>query len=199
MAIETYRVTVTGYLANEFVQSVFHFTGPNTAPEPAYLRAANLLNELNSPTGWLNYFLAMVPEDYKGSSISAQRVSAGGGPKAVLLASLWAVDGVGQRSGNISSAQANPLIIWIPTETPNKVGKTFVPGVSEDDIDEMQLSGDLVAAIIAFGDAHVAGVTVSADDIDGSVYRRASHDGDLIDFVRVSPLIGTQRKRLHPV
>jgi len=198
MAIETYRVTVTGYLANEFVQSVFHFTGPNTGPEPSYLRAKNLLDALNDPAGWINFFMEMVPEDYKASSLSAQRVSVGGGPKAVILADLLATS-VGQRSGNISSAQANPLIIWIPAEAPSKVGKTFVPGVSEDDIDEMLLTGDLIGAINNFTDAHIAGVTVSADELDGSVFRRATHDGDGIDYARVSPLIGTQRKRLHPV
>ena len=198
MAVETYEAVITGYLANEFVQTVLHFTGNNTVGQPAYFRAKDICDAFVVDDGLLKKYVSCLPSDYKGSSLRVRRVSAGGGPTAVALASTWE-DQNGNREGIISSAQANPLIIWIPTVTPNKVGKTFLPGVSEDDIDEMMLTDDLITAINYFITAMTTDIALSADTIQGSILRRATHVGDIIDAGRISPLIGTQRKRLHPV
>ena len=198
MAVETYESVITGYLANEFVQTVLHFTGPNTVGQPAYFRAKDLNDALVDALGPVMTFLDCLPEDYKASSIRSRRVSAGGGPTAVRLASTWD-NSTGSRTGHISSSQANPLVIWIPTVTPNKVGKTFLPGVSEDDIDEMQLSSVLITAIESFIAAMTTPQALSADSMQGSILRKTTHVGDIIDAGRISPLIGTQRRRLHPV
>ena len=198
MAVETYELIITGFVANEFVQTVLHLTGNNTVGQPAYFRAKDILDNSTADDQLIKKYLNCLPEDYKGSSMRCRRVSAGGGPTAVALASEWESQ-VGGRTGHISSIQANPLIIWIPTVTPNKVGKTFMPGVSEADIDEMLLSADLITAYNDFIEYFTNPISLSADTIQGSVLRKATHVGDIIDAGRISPVIGTQRRRLHPV
>ena len=198
MAVETYELVISGYLANEFVQTVLHVTGNNTVGQPAYFRAKDICDQIILAGELLIKYVDCLPSDYKGSSVRVRRVSAGGGPTAVALASTWSQQD-GSRTGHVSSAQVCPLIIWIPTDSPNKVGKTFMPGVAEGDIDEMQLDPVLISALEDFILYLVNGFALTADLMKGSVYRKATHVGDPFDAGRVSPLIGTQRKRLHPV
>jgi hypothetical protein len=98
-------------------------------------------------------------------------------------------------------------MIWIPTTAPNKTGRLFFPGVSEDDIDDMVLDPTLVTAYQTFATTWIDGGTVGGvDEYHGAVLRKSAPpppivpvSSDLIAFGQVSPLIGTQRRRLRPV
>jgi len=114
------------------------------------------------------------------------------------LASTW-YESIGTRTGEIQAQQVNPLLILIGVNAPAKTGRVFLPGASEDDIDEGQVQAGLVAAMEAFGAALDAGWTVTAGTGKGGIFRRATKTVDPLGYYRVSPLIGTQRRRLKPI
>lgn len=198
MADQVYECILTGYLAGEFVQTIQHVQIDPTPGITAYTVAKEIAIDLVSPGQPLDAMIACLPTDYVCSSLRVRRTAPTGGPTAVVLAADFNFD-TGQRSGSISSAQANPLVIWIPTDLPAKTGRVFLPGVSETDISEMKLTSGLTAAITTFIAAWIAGATITAGQYLGCVYRRSLNEGDIIADGRISPLIGTQRKRLHPV
>ncbi len=198
MADEVYECILTGYLAGEFVQTVQHVIVSASGSVTAYVTAKELAADLVLSDHGIDALMSICPSDFVASSLRVRRVGPTGGPTAVVLAAAFAVQ-VGQRSGAISSAQANPLIIWIPTNLPNKTGRLFVPGVSETDINEMKLTAPLISAMNDFIDIWINGGTVSAGNYLGCVFRRSLSEGDQIADGRISPLIGTQRRRLHPV
>lgn len=200
MAIEVYEWTLSAILAGQFVQTVQHVSVDRSAITTTFACARELNIELMQTGTLLTPFLDCLPEDYDATSSRIRRVSSGGGPTAIMLAADFAL-AEGSRTGNISSAQANPCLIFIGTTDPGKTGRLFVPGVSEDDIDEMQLVGPLVTAMQTFIDVLVVGGTINgtADTWQGCILRRNSMTGDVFDAGYVSPLIGTQRRRLRPV
>jgi len=198
-----YEITWSGTLAGQFVQTVQHVGADEAGTEPAFATALSIINPTNfDPIN--DEFLACLPSDYVLTSVRARRVLGGLGPTAVFLATAYNSQD-GNRSGQISAAQVNPVILWIPLDTPTHLGKLFLPGVSEADIDAMALVSTLLTAIQTFIDSWIAGWTVGAELYKGVVARRAAVspfaviDADPIEYGQVSPLIGTQRRRLRPV
>lgn len=198
MAEESYEHVITGHLSGQFVQTVLHSVIDNSGSTNPYLVAEQLNDEFAGADGLLDAFLDALPANYVGSSLRSRRVGPTGGPTAIVLADLWAT-GVGQRSGNIQSQQVNPLLILIPVDSPAKTGRIFMPGASETDINEGQIQSGLVVAMEALGAYLDTGWTVAAGTGKGGVYRRATKIVDPLGYYRVSPLIGTQRRRLRPI
>lgn len=205
MAEETYEVVITGHLAGQFVQTVQHVQATIATPVNPFASALLIAQDITfGPV--IDSWCSMLPIDWVGSSVRVRKVDGAGGPTAIVLVSNWSSPG-GARPGSISSAQVNPLIIWIGTDTPDKTGRLFIPGVSETDIDDMVLTGGLLTAIQAFVTAWIAGGTLGGvDSYVGAIYRRArtgpppvAASTDVIFAGQVSPLIGTQRRRLRPV
>lgn len=199
MADQVYEVVISGLLAGQFVQSVQHVRATIATPVNPFASALLIAQDL-ATGGIMDLYVGALPTDYQGTSLRVRRVDGGGGATAIVLAPSWSFS-IGERPGNISSAQVNPLITWIPTTSVDKPGRLFMPGVSETDIDEMMLSAGLVTALQNFANGWVAGGTLGGvDEYHGTIWRRppVSVD-DLIFAGQVSPLIGTQRRRLHPV
>jgi hypothetical protein len=198
MAEEAYECVFSGLLAGQFVQNVLHAKVDIATPVNPFASALLLAQDISN-NGLSEKYLDALPSDYTATSLRVRKISGTGGPTAIVLATTWP-GAVGIRAGEISSAQVNPLITWIPTEAPDKPGRTYMPGVSEDDIDQMALSGTLVGALQIFADAWVAGGTLGGVDTwVGAIWRRVTSNIDAIFAGQVSPLIGTQRRRLHPV
>lgn len=201
MSNTTYETVFSGILASEFVQTVMHWQLDEPgSPSPPFQVAKDLGMTIAGAVNFAEKFCGALPEDYTMKSIRTRRVSDGGGPTHIVLQAGIATT-TGQRTGSISSAQVCPMIIWIPTTSPDKTGRTFMPGVSEDDIDEMQIVSGLIAALEVVIDAYIAGGTTDVLSIpyQGAIYRRGGPTTDLVADGYVSPRIGTQRRRLIPV
>jgi len=198
-----YEITWSGILGGQFVQTVQHVGADEAGTENAFATAQNIINPTNF-NGVNTDFMNILPSDYALSSVRCRRVLGGLGPTAVFLAGDYN-DNVGARSGQISSAQVNPVILWIPLDEPTHLGKLFIPGVSESDIDAMAIAAGLIAVIGNFTTTWIGGITVGAETYVGVVARRATTspfavvDASQILFGQISPLIGTQRRRLRPV
>jgi len=200
MANEAYELVISGTLAGQFVQTVMHVNVNNTADTNPYLVAQDLLNTLDSVVDFWTTWCAALPSDYRITSLRCRRILVGGGPTAIMLGGALTED-TGQRSGSIQSAQVNPVLVLLTTLRPNRPGRVFMPGLSETDCDDMQLTSGIITAyeavIFAIVDPFVtAGFTYNASF---GIYRRGIAASDDISAGRISPLIGTQRRRLHPV
>lgn len=161
MPLEVYQWTLSGTLGGQFVQTVQHVQLDIAVSLSAFVSARNIALDFAGGGGHIEKLLDCLPSDYVATSIRVKKVGGAGGPTAIVLGSGFATT-AGQRIGNISSAQANPLIIWIPATAPDKTGRLFLPGVSEDDIEDMALEATLIAACDTFitdyieiGRAHV--------------------------------------------
>lgn len=203
MAIAAYEVVFTGVLAGQFVQTVQHVMADEPADNGAFVTARELIGVANFDP-LVDIFLGMLPEVYTLTSVRCRRVFPAGGPTAITLAGVY-TNQVGTRTGEISAAQVNPVILWIGETDEADLGKLFVPGISEDDIENMALSAAVVTAYYEWVNAWVAGFLVSAVPYHGAIAKRAPASPHNVISVRqivygqVSPLIGTQRRRLRPV
>jgi len=208
MAFETHEVVISGILAGQFVQTVVHFRLNNPSPTDPYQASRDMALACVDTNGFVTAMMNSLPADYAGTSVRVKRVDSGGGPTAIVLAGAW-TEAAGQRAGNISSAQVAPLIILIGTDNPNRTGRIFLPGVSEDDIDEMVLSAALLLEMDGLITNFITPGTTPNLSIpyDGAIYRRAAPNAvpprvestDLVANGYISPKIGTMRKRLTPV
>lgn len=195
---EVYECVLSGTLAGQFCQTVQHVHtdfGPAASP---FGTAKEIGLDLVGADQPIMQYIRGLPEDYEATSLRVRRVAPTGGPTAIILAAEF-TNATGERTGTISSAQVAPLLIFIPTTLPAKVGKVFYCGVSEDDIDEMALVAGLLTAMNNFGDAWTNGGSVGGGNYVGCVYRRLTLTADDIADHYVSPHIGTQRRRLLPV
>lgn len=206
MANQVFECTFSGNLHGQFVQTVLCFHGDITPGYNIFQESINLAHSLSDTC--MQTFLDSLPSDYTSTSIRVKGVMGLLGPTAILLPGAYTCgNDTGARAGLISSAQVNPLITWIGTTTPSNTGRTFMPGVSEDDIDGMVLTNAIITQYGLFAADIVNDVATGFGwDRHGVIFTRprltpvvipAAYD--LMQAFQVSPLIGTQRRRLHPV
>lgn len=200
MPNETYELVISGVLAGQFVQNVLHINVGNTGADPPYAIATDILDTLNSTVDFWQLWCNALPGDYRVTSARCRRVLVTGGPTAVMLGANMGAS-TGQRAGSIQAAQVNPVLVFVTTIRPNRPGRCFLPGLSETDCDDMTYTAGIIGVYELLIEA-----IVTAFSLDGATYtanfailRRALDAGDDITAGRISPLIGTQRRRLRPV
>jgi len=198
MAIEPYEVIISGHLAGQFVQNVLHWNVNDSGSGNVYQRTQDFANDLLVSGNFMDFWMAALPASYEASSLRCRRVGASGGPTYFAPAGLFPSI-TGARSPDISSAQVSPLLIWVPSSNPSKTGRTFMPGIAEDDLDLMQYGPSVITALLAVGTNFISTQTTGTISYAGGVYRRATGLVDILTGCYLSPLIGTQRRRLHPV
>lgn len=200
MPAEAYELTISGILAGQFVQNVLHVNVDNTTSTNPYTVASKLLETLEGTTAFFGDWCDALPADYRITSARARRVLSTGGPTAIMLAAAMSIS-VGQRTGSIQAAQVNPVLIFLTTLRPNRPGRVFLPGLSETDCDDMTYTAGIITAFTTLITNIVTGFTIDTITLAANfgVLRRALASSDDISNGRISPLIGTQRRRLRPV
>lgn len=202
---ETYELIFSGKLAGNFVQNILHANITVASVDP-WATAVDLLDTWIGPGDACDLWCDMLPSDYELTSMRCRRILATGGPTAIYLQSALPTS-VGARTGVVSVTSNAPLIIWLPGTDPARTGRTFIPGVSEADIDGNLLVAGVVTAMGAFGSYWSTGGSTSGGDTwGGAVYRRPEPDHvppitaqsrDIQNY-RISSTIGTQRRRQKP-
>jgi hypothetical protein len=200
MGVETYEVIISGGTGTQFVQNILHCNLDNTAATDPFVVANALLTKIAATGGFIQKWCDCLPDDYTITSVRARRVTPTGGPTQIFLnANLPYTQGTrGSSSGVTSNC---PLIIWLTTLRPSKTGRTFLPGVGESDVSENQLVAGLLAAIGTAATIWRDGFTLTSPAYvcQGSILRRALGGADDITNFRVSPIIGSQRRRQRPI
>lgn len=200
MPTETYQAVLTGNISGQYVQTVTHWNVDNSGSVDPYTMAEDIANGLGGASGWIDLLMAVTPAGYTATSVRVRRVSAGGGPTAIKLGPTF-TDFTGDRTGAIQSYQANPVVIWITTPNPAKVGKIFIPGLSETDADAGAYTSGFATAVGSFitGSIAVFNTPSSGDPYQLVVWRRQTSAANDVTAGRLSPMIGIQRRRALPV
>jgi hypothetical protein len=200
MGVETYEVILSGTVSGQFVQNILHCNLDNTADTDPFVVANAILTKINGAGQFLQKWCDCLPADYLLTSARCRRVTPAGGPTQIFLSANLNYNS-GNRSGNAGVSSNAPLIIWLTTLRPAKTGRTFVPGVSESDVSENTLVAGLLTALAAAATVWRDGFTPAspAYPTQGSILRRALHGADDITNFRVSPIVGTQRRRQRPI
>jgi hypothetical protein len=200
MGVETYEITISGSLSGQFVQNIFHCAGDNTAGTNLFSVADAILRKLDVTAGMLAKWCDCMPTTYVITSVRCRAILPVGGPTQIFLNGQLS-NNAGTRAGVQSVSSSSPMFIWITGLRPSKTGRTFLPGVSESDIDENTLGGSLLSAMTLFGALWIATWTTTSPAyvFNGGVYRRALATMDDIQNYRISPIIGTQRRRQRPI
>lgn len=206
MGLEVYEWVLSGILGNQFVQTVQHVQADVTTPVNPYASALLIAQDMVGGTGPVTSLMSILPMEYIPTSLRVKKVSGAGGATAIVLQGDM-TEQIGQRAGELSVSSIGPCIIWIPTTAPDKTGRMFVPGVTEDDIHNNTFDPALITALNAWISDYVQLHTLSGHNYEPVVWRRArpleippvAASADIIFAGQTSPVVGTQRKRLHPV
>lgn len=200
MPAEAYELIVSGILSGQFVQNVLHVNVDNSGSSNPYTVAYDLLETLIGTVQFDQKWTDALPADYRITSLRCKRVLVTGGPTAILLAGAL-TQSVGQRTGSIQAAQVNPVIVLLTTTRPNRPGRIFLPGISETDMDDMVYTAGIIAAIGEVEAMLITNFTLDtlAYAANFAVRRTTTAASDDITAARLSPLVGTQRRRLRPV
>jgi len=200
MATEVYEAVLTGNLSGQYVQTVTHWQVDNSGSIAPYLMAQDLAESISGASGWVDLLMAITPAGYTASSIRVRRVSAGGGPTAIVLGPSF-TDAAGDRTGAIQTFSANPCIVWLPQTQPGKVGKLFVCGLSETDADAGVYTAGYISAVASFIAGSIVPFTTltSGDTYELVIWRRATSTTSDIIAGRLSPKVGLQKRRSLPI
>jgi len=200
MPNETYEAVLSGNLSGQFVQTITHWNVDNAGSVDPYTMAADIAAGLAGASGWIDALMTVCPAGYTATSVRVRRISSGGGATAIILGPAF-TDSAGDRTGAIQTYQANPCVIWITTTRPDRPGRLFIPGLSETDADAGTYASGFVTAVNSFITASIAVFNTpgSGDPYQLVIWRRSISTHDDVTAGRLSPKIGTQRRRALPV
>lgn len=199
MANQTYQLVVSGNLAGQFVQNVFHYRMDDDSFANRLLAAKGLSDGFIAAT-CDELFLDMCPFPYEMLSLKTRCITGGGGPEYIDLS----VSGQnGTRTGTVQTSSSGPVILW-HTDGPNRsTGKTFIPGISASDAEGGEISAAAKTAILAAAVDFLQPFTaVGGGTPECRLCIPKANDPTtryLVDAAMIAKDIGKQRRRQLPV
>lgn len=199
MANQTYSLILTGNAAGQFVQNILHWRMDDSGFANRLLSAKGLVDGFIAGVN-VGAFLNMCPDSYILQSVKARRITNGGGPEYVDVS----VQGSTGTAGSGMQASANgPTIIWNTDGGPRRVGKTFIPGISPDNMDGGEITQDFLDDLLTAASQLSGNFTTVGGGGVTCVFCIPRHNDPatrslVVDF-QVSKMIGKQRRRQLPV
>jgi hypothetical protein len=193
-----YQLVVSGQAAGQLIQNVLHYTLNESGSGTFWSYARELCIQFR--TNVFNDWLSALGVDFSIVSLRAKRVSGAGGPTSIEVypPGTW-IGGGGTNVGNTAAAAL--LNFPVHLNGKNVTGKIFhAPLPSDAVVDDALTAGTLTAEntlLTTLGTTlTLAGGLGTADHV---IYNRATQTAIVPQGNYVSPLIGTQRRRLHPI
>jgi len=199
MAVHTYQLIISGTIAGQFCQNIFHYKMDDAGYANALIAAQGLLNGWladDKPADWLQF----CPANYIIRSFKARRVSGGTGPEWVDLS--FAGEN-GERSGDAQVSSTGPVIIWVIEGNFRRKGRTFVPGISITDADGGEITAAALDDFNTAADSFLGEFPADGGGTPDVTFVVAQSDNlattfEIID-AQISKEIGVQRRRQLPV
>lgn len=200
MAFEYYRSTIAFSCAGNYAAIVNHWGVDTPTGAGPFARAKSFINALESPVGGLSILellTELLAEDCFISSARAAKVSPGAGN---AFAKVYTdADYPGIFTGNMDAAQVAAMTLWFTGGDASLNGRTFLPGVSEQALDNGRFVSDYKDALSNWRQQMLDGIESSVGTFmpflkhgSPASYTQIIHAGNSL-----TP--GTQRKRLRPV
>jgi len=144
MAQQTYSLIASYTAGGQFAQNVWHWQFDD-AGFTTTKAAAQALQSAFVTLGHKAALLSILPTDVTINSLKGGRVSSPGGFDA--FSPLAAVAHTGTRPGTMSASGIAPVLIHYPINLSLGRGRTFLPGVSELDVDDGLFVGTFRGAV----------------------------------------------------
>jgi hypothetical protein len=195
---DVYQLNIVGSVAQEYVENILHIESNVTGSHTPAEIAADVIQAWM--TGAETPYVNCLPMDYILAGYRCKRLAAfGGGPTVTLPRS-----GItGGRGANSVTSGQSPLLVFPVTvmgnpKRHNVTGKLFLPGIALEDIIGNVLQASLVTAIQTLAGVMVGLLTGGLGTYQYGIYSAAG--GFVAPTVgNPSLLVGTQRRRLHPI
>lgn len=191
---------MSGFLRGQFVQNVLHFKYDPPGTETDFESALNVGQHI--VTYLADVWFGCLPVDYIGSSIRAQvfptATIPGSGPAATVQTGFNGMPG--GRTGSIAVTSIGPIVV-MPFEVAGKPrsGKIFLPGVTENDVNNNRLSDELLSAINDLTTILNADIAVGGSGtLRLNVYSFLEDNLFQPEGMYVSTQVGSIRKRQRP-
>lgn len=198
MGIHTYSLILSYDNGGQFSQNVLHYQFEDSGYTDTQSAALALINAWD--TANRTKLRNMLPLLTKLVSIKARGLTAPGGFEAIKLIS--STNG-GLRTGNQGTAAVGPCIILFPTANAKPRGRCFLPGVSDDDLIDGDFTSTYKAVVVTNATLFTASIVLAGGGTPTAapvIYSRKTTPGTAyaIEYARLSPMAGTQRRRQRP-
>jgi hypothetical protein len=194
----TYQLVITASAAGEFMQNVLHFKLDESGAGTPFDYALALCNQF--VTDILTPWEAMQSDQVIEQSIKAKKISGTGGATAIVT--FASGDQIGANAGPIGDAgQAILLNFPVVLNSKNVTGKIFLAGIRAEDIQNNRPSSLMETNAGTLGTALLGTLALAGGlgNANFTIFNKATGLDTEPPGMYVSPLIGTQRRRLHPV
>lgn len=193
-----YQLTITGSLNGNFCQNILHYQFEETSSASAFINAVAIANAWVQDQ--LTNFLSILPGSYYMSSVRCLQISDGGGATYTQTSGVAGENGA--RAEEVSVFTVGPLLCFPAMVDTEVVGKIFLPGVAEADIEYGILNSTLQTAIATFFGNFLPAINISGTVAGNAYYciaNAAKTNWARPEGGYVSATIGTQRRRAKPV
>lgn len=193
-----YQLTISGNAAGQFMQTILHFRLSEAGTNTPFSWARHCIDEFVS--NLQADFVAPLCQEYNMTSYRCRRVTGGGGPTAIKTLGPGVV--VGGRAGTLGET-ALACVIDFPAvvNAKNVTGKIFMAPINGDDITDNLFATTLTNDVATFGGDLLTPITMASGfgTMTYTIFNRAHGVDGLPLGSYVSPVPGTQRRRLHPI
>jgi hypothetical protein len=197
VSTNTYSLTISYNNAGQFSQNILHFQFDDSGFTDTASAALALCNAFD--TANTTHLANLLPTATHIESYRARNVTAPGGFEALKLLS-----GVfGARTGNVGASAPSPVAVTFPTGNANPRGRCFLPGVTDTDMADGEFSAAYRTAFTTHSVLFKNTLTLTGGGAPVAtpvIFSRKTTPGSsyTIEYVRLSDILGTQRRRQRP-
>jgi len=195
MANYYYEQRVGIMCASQFAEIVLNWVGDLATP-PSKTEAAAQLNAIwnvGGGTAPLLLLRSLLSEDCFISSFRCRQISPVGGN--TINSVFEQLDFPGLVASPIAAQQVAACIIWVNSATPDRTGRTFIPGIPKSALESSRFTSGYTTAVLAFANRLLGGLTVALGSFNLVTLDRVTKTGPLVENTYLSLKVGTQRRR----
>lgn len=192
-----YSAVITWEGAGQLFANVLHFFLSESGGLRPDQYADLLITGIENDT--IPVWLDIMSTTVNLTSIKAQKVSGDGGP--AVTRTYGPTDFEGTRAGEIGNTSENVCLEFpVLLNAKNVTGKIFCSGILDADIVDNVIADTAKTRVEALGTSLLASRTLSggAGDYHYVIWNRANALFASPTFRRLSPVVGSQRRRLRP-
>lgn len=181
--------------ASQFAECVFNWVGDLATP-PSKTEAASQLNsiwEVGGGTAPMFLLRSLLSDECFVSSMRCRQISPAGGN--TVSQTFEALSFPGLVASPVTTQQIAACIIWINSVTPDRTGRTFIPGVPNNAIESSRFTSGYATAVATFANRLLGGLVVALGTFNLVTLDRVTKTGPIVENQYLSVKPGTQKRR----
>lgn len=197
MATHVYSLVMSYVNGGQFSQNVLHYQFDDAGFTNTSDAASSLCNAFNAAN--TTPLKTILPTTTQITSYKGRNITAGGGFEGILLIGAT----FGLRAGNLSTSGVSPVLVVFPSANAKPRGRIFLPGVTDTDLVNGEFTTSFKNAVNA--QKHFVSDTLTLTGGGGPVAtpvvvsrKTVPVTPYVVEYVRLSPMPGTQRRRQRP-